>query len=143
MALLWESDTDVAAEALAQLATDDVGPGVRAAAAGGAQFVEAFVVDKLPARTGELVVAALRKALADRQVDGAHAKAMEDVGPIAEEWAQEAILEAYEGGDEPLRLSAIRAMGYSGLTRSGRVPGSSSLPGTKRCGSRQLSRRGT
>lgn len=117
VALLWESDDTDVAEALAQLATDDVGPGVRAAAAGGLQhFVEAFVVDKLPARTGELVVAALRKALADRQVD-VRAKAVESVGPIAEEWAQEAILEAYEGGDEPLRLSAIRAMGYSGLTR--------------------------
>lgn len=115
--LLWESEDADIAEALAGLATGDAGPGVRAAAAGGLQhFVEAFVGDKLPSRTGELVVEALRAALKDSDVE-VRAKAIESVGPIVQEWAQEAILEAYEGGDEQLRLSSIRAMGYSGLTR--------------------------
>lgn len=115
--LLWESEDTAVAEAMARLATDDSGPGVRAAAAAALQhFIEEYIADKLPARTGELVVTALRRALDDANVE-VRARAVESVGPIAEEWAQEAILEAYEGGDEPLRMSAIRAMGYSGLTR--------------------------
>lgn len=117
VALLWESEDRDVAEALARLATDDPGPGVRAAAAGGLQhFIEEYVQDKLPQRTGERVVDAVRRALQDADVE-VRAKAIESVGPIAEEWAQESILDAYEAGDEPLRLSAIRAMGYSGLTR--------------------------
>lgn len=117
VALLWESADKEVAETLARLATDDPGPGVRAAAAGGLQpFVEQYVGDRLPKGTGEAIVSALKQALRDSDVE-VRAKAIESVGPIAEEWAQESILDAYEGGDEPLRISAIRAMGYSGLTR--------------------------
>lgn len=117
VALLWEStDRDVAA-ALARLATDDPGPGVRAAAAAGlSPFVEAHLFDRLPKASGELIVSALQRALRDSDVD-VRARAIESAAGFPDPWAQEAILEAYEGGEEVLRLSAIRAMGVSGLTR--------------------------
>ncbi|MCC6958570.1 MAG: HEAT repeat domain-containing protein [Dehalococcoidia bacterium] len=117
VALLWESEETDTAETLARLATDDTGPGVRAAAAAGLmRFVVLRVTGKLPEKVGNAAVAALRRAISDPAVE-VRANAIESIGAIPEEWAQEAILDAYEGGDDQLRLSAIRAMGYSGLTR--------------------------
>jgi HEAT repeat protein len=117
IAILWESADPEVGEKLARMVATDPGPGVRAAAAAGLErFVEAYVLEKLPGGPGEGIVAALRNALTDPEIE-VRAKAVESVGPIAEPWAQDSILEAFESDDQRLRVSAIRAMGYSGLER--------------------------
>ncbi|MEO8540088.1 MAG: HEAT repeat domain-containing protein [bacterium] len=117
VAVLWESDDRDVGQKLAQLTASDPGPGVRAAAAAGLQhFVEAYVLERLPSEAGETIIRALRGALDDPEIE-VRAKAIESVGAINEPWVSERVLEAFESDDQRLRLSAIRAMGNSGLER--------------------------
>jgi HEAT repeat protein len=114
---LWESNDRLIAEKLARLAAADPGPGVRAAAAACMQrFIELSVLGKLDRTTGAVMTDALRVALDDPD-PGVVGAALESAGPIPEEWVRERILAAYEGEGRELQLSAIRAMGASGLER--------------------------
>jgi len=112
---LWESADPAVADRLAEMATHDSGPGVRAAAALGLlPFVEALVMDRLPAATGTHVVEALRAAVEDPDV-GVRAAALEAAGGVPEGWVSEHILGGFESGERELRIAALRAMGASGL----------------------------
>ncbi len=114
---LWESEDESVALTLSRMATDDPGPGVRAAAALGLQaFVEAAAVDRLGSETRKHVVAALRVAVDDPDV-GVQAAAVEAAGALPEDWVAQRILDAYESGERDLAVAALRAMGSSGLDR--------------------------
>lgn len=117
VALLWESDDRDIGLRLSEMLRTDPGPGVRAAAAAGLlRFVEAYIVEKLDRRLGEKLIEAIQHGLADPDIE-VQAKALESAGPFPDPWAQERILEAFESDDSRLRVSAIRAMGASGLER--------------------------
>ena len=114
---LWESEDEAVAVLLADMATGDPGPGVRAAAALGLQgFVEALVMGRLRPETRERLLMALQGAVKDADV-GVRAAAVESSGAIPEEWVTAHILDAYESGERELTVAALRAMGASGLDR--------------------------
>ena len=114
---LWESEDRSIAVRLATLATNDEGPGVRAAAALALHgYVESIVGGRFDEQTSKAVVDALRKAVDDPNVE-VRAAALEAAGAIPEEWVGSHILDAYEDESRELRVAAIRAMGDSAEER--------------------------
>lgn len=114
---LWESEDKRIGARLAELATTDEGPGVRAAAALALHgFVESLVGGRFDEETNRTIVNALRLAVEDADV-GVRAAALEAAGAIPEEWVSERILDAYESDERELRVAALRAMGDSALER--------------------------
>lgn len=116
---LWESEVRDLPGRLSAMLESDENAGVRAAAAKSLfRFVEDFVLEELDAESGRTVMTALRRAATDfgQPVD-VRAAAIEALGPNPESWVADLVGEAYETGDPTLQLSALRAMGYSGLER--------------------------
>ncbi len=114
---LWESEDRSIAVRLADLATTDEGPGVRAAAALALHgYVESIVGGRFDDRTAKAVTDSLKKAVEDPDV-GVRAAALEAAGAIPEEWVSTRILDAYESDERELRVAAIRAMGDSAEER--------------------------
>ncbi|MBK8559284.1 HEAT repeat domain-containing protein [Candidatus Amarobacter glycogenicus] len=117
VAVFWESRDSSVARRLAVLAVDDIGSGVRAAAALTLEgFVEAVETAELDSVTAAAVTSALRTA-ADDPVVGVRAAALEAAGALTQDWVAERILDAYESDERELRVAAIRAMGASAQER--------------------------
>lgn len=114
---LWESEDRSIAGRLAELATNDEGAGVRAAAALSLRgYVESIVGGRFGEPVARAIIEALKQAVADPDV-GVRAAALEAAGAIPEEWVSTKILEAYESEERELRIAAIRAMGDSAEER--------------------------
>lgn len=118
---LWESEDRGIGERLVDLLAHDDAPGVRAAAAINLQrFVEAFELGHLEQHAGQRMVDTLREAFLDvTQPVEVRSAALEALGPCDQPWVADLIATAYESEDRTMRISAVRAMGSSGLDRWG------------------------
>jgi HEAT repeat protein len=116
---LWEAESPDLIDSLIALMEQDKNPAVRAEAALAlGRFVLLAELGRLRERHFERVEAALRRVIEseteDRDVRG---RAIESIGAYDSSWVRQAIQNAYESGDQSLKVSAVHAMGRSAESR--------------------------
>lgn len=116
---LWEAESPDLIDSLISLMEKDKNPAVRSEAALAlGRFVLLAELGRLRERHFERVEAALRRVIEsdseDREVRG---RAIESIGAYDSAWVRQAIQNAYESGDQPLKVSAVHAMGRSAESR--------------------------
>jgi HEAT repeat protein len=116
---LWEAESPDLIDSLIALMENDKNPAVRAEAALAlGRFVLLAEIGRLRERHFERVETALRRVIEnekeDREVRG---RAVESIGAYDSSWVRQAIQNAYESGDDSLKVSAVHAMGRSAESR--------------------------
>ena len=116
---LWEADSPDLIDSLIALMENEKNPAVRAEAALAlGRFVLLAEIGRLRERHFERVEAALRRVIENkkesREVRG---RAIESIGAYDSAWVRQAIQNAYESGEESLKVSAVHAMGRSAESR--------------------------
>jgi HEAT repeat protein len=116
---LWEAESPDLIDSLIALMENDKNPAVRAEAALAlGRFVLLAEIGRLRERHFERVETALRRVIEnekeDREVRG---RAIESIGAYDSSWVRQAIQNAYESGDDSLKVSAVHAMGRSAESR--------------------------
>jgi HEAT repeat protein len=116
---LWEAESPDLVDSLVALMEEEENPAVRAEAALAlGRFVLLSELGRLRARHFERVEAALRRVIDNpSEVQEVRARAIEAIGAYDSAWVRQAIQNAYESGDNSLKVSAVHAMGRSAESR--------------------------
>jgi HEAT repeat protein len=116
---LWEADSPDLIDSLIALMENEKNPAVRAEAALAlGRFVLLAELGRLRERHFGRVEAALRRVIENvKESDDVRGRAIESIGAYDSAWVRQAIQNAYESGEDSLKVSSVHAMGRSAESR--------------------------